>query len=130
VIRARKIAIELSKGHVRFAPRSIFALGILLLFISSLLPSQAMPAIGVSDKFEHFCAYGSLMFVGGLSLQLRRSLIAMGIALFFLGIALEMGQAFSPGRSPDLSDAVANTSGILLASIVLVLLRPDFLGHS
>jgi len=51
------------------------------------------------------------------------------VALFLLGAALELGQLFSPGRTCDWQDLLANTCGIL-AGLALVRILQRFTFNS
>ena len=69
----------------------------------------------LNDKVEHFAAYA---FLAGLPAWERfgfrhRGAVAIPLFLFFWGAALEVGQLYSPGRSCDWHDLLANTCGIV-----------------
>ena len=46
--------------------------------------------------------------------------VALALCMILLGIGLEFAQAWSPGRTPDVFDALANACGVVcgLACIV------------
>ena len=99
--------------------------------IGSLLPaaSPLMVAVGrlhISDKVQHFSAYLALSALPVIGFRDRRSGIVTGISMFVLGILLEAGQHFSPGRAVELGDVIANgvgvSCGVLLAPPIRTLI--------
>ena len=81
----------------------------------SLIPNPDINA-QVSDKLIHFLAYGLLM--GWFSqLYARYDYFKIALRLFLMGISLEVLQSFTDYRSIEFFDAVANSSGILIAWI-------------
>jgi VanZ family protein len=85
--------------------------------VGSLLPasSAVMVAVGrlhVSDKVLHFCAYLALSLLPVVGFRDRRRGIVAGISMFILGLLLEGGQHFSPGRAVELGDVIANGAGV------------------
>lgn len=97
--------------------RAWFALGLFIvaaIVAGSLLPSSDLPDLRLWDKFEHAFSYALLAFWYG-SIVGRRALPATFIALIAFGGAMELlqgGMAF--GRTADLMDMAANTTGILV----------------
>jgi uncharacterized membrane protein len=85
--------------------------------IGSLLPagSPVMVAIGrlhIWDKLQHFGAYLALSSLPVIGFRDRRRGIVAGLSMFVLGVLLEGGQHFSPGRAVELGDVVANGVGV------------------
>jgi VanZ family protein len=87
----------------------------------SLAPSAALPPTSIGDKVEHVIAYAVLGLLGAASSD--RSVVRMILGLAAFGIAIEMLQAFSPGRSPDPLDVVADVAGASLGCGAVILLR-------
>jgi VanZ family protein len=91
--------------------------------IGSLLPgaSPVMVAIGrprIWDKLQHFGAYLALSFLPVMGFRdWRRGLMA-GLSMFLLGVLMEAGQHFSPGRSMDLGDVIANGVGVSCGTLL------------
>ena len=77
----------------------------------------------VSDKILHFFAYLLLALLPVLSFKSRRRGIVTGLLMAFLGAALEGGQAFSPGRSVELADILANNLGVFCGLLLGLPLR-------
>jgi len=103
-----------------------FGLGAIAVIFVSLLPGKEVPSLGFWDKAEHFVAYAGLGGLGALACWQRRraSVIPLILMLWLLGAGAELAQAASPGRSPELGDAVANALG---ACVGVFLLRSAFL---
>ena len=77
------------------------------------------------DKVMHFTAYGVLgIFLLGATLLQPGGYTTAQVALATViaslyGISDEFHQSFVPGRDPDVLDWLADTSGALLAALVL-----------
>jgi VanZ family protein len=91
-----------------------FYLACLLVAGLSLAPGAALPEISVGDKIEHVLAYAALGLLGVTTARRAPVFTILGLILF--GIALELLQAFSPGRSPEIGDALADTIGVCLGA--------------
>ena len=95
----------------------------LILFILTSVPSSSALTIGVSDKIEHFGAYGLLSGILYLNLffQKKFKLLKKYPATFtiiiasFYGLLDELHQLIVPGRSAEILDWFADFSGALIA---------------
>lgn len=102
---------------------------IVLLFATSV-PDNAIPTTGVSDKILHFMAYFvlgvllnlTLAFQNKYKLLQNKSVIATLILGSMYGIFDEVHQYFIPGRSMELFDLMADFSGLVLATVFVILL--------
>ena len=88
-----------------------------------------MAAVGrlrINDKVMHFGAYMVLSLLPVIGFKDRRRGLVAGTSMFLLGVLMEAGQHFSPGRAVELGDVVANgagvTCGALLASAIRTLI--------
>jgi len=105
-----------------WGPALFYAATLFTLSSFSALPSAPM---GVSDKVEHFTAYGgfALTLLWGLSggrlstVSWRAALGATAIASLY-GVTDELHQYFVPGRSCDVHDWFADTTGAAIAVIL------------
>jgi VanZ family protein len=80
-----------------------------------------MVAIGrlhIWDKLQHFGAYLALSVLPVIGFQDRRRGIMAGLSMFVLGVLLEAGQYFSPGRSVELGDVIANGVGVSCGALL------------
>jgi VanZ family protein len=87
----------------------------------SLAPSATLPPTSVGDKVEHVIAYAVLGLLGAARSGREMALLILGLAAF--GSAIEILQTFSPGRSPDLLDVVADIVGAGLGCGAAIALR-------
>lgn len=106
----------------RWSPRRVMR--VLFLFVAvlvtvfSLLPQRDLPKVGVSDKIEHIVSYFVLAILGSLAVRSRRNLLTLFVLLCAMGGIIELLQAFSPGRSPDIVDALADGAGAAAGTLV------------
>ena len=101
----------------RFVILASWAILICCVVIGSLSPaaSPLMVEIGrlrINDKVMHFCAYLILSLLPVIGFRDRRKGIVAGLSMFLLGILMEAGQHFSPGRAVELGDILANGAGV------------------
>jgi len=106
------------------ALRLIWIAALDAVIVGSVLPAQsaAMSLIdraGINDEVEHFTAYAILAALASLDRFRCRRLSATIAFLFLLGTLLELAQLFSPGRTCDWRDLLADSCGIL-TGVVLV----------
>jgi hypothetical protein len=92
--------------------------------------SPVMVDIGrlhINDKVMHFCAYLALSLLHVVGFKDRRRGLLAGLSMFILGILMEAGQHFSPGRAVELGDVIANgvgvSCGVLCAFLILAIER-------
>jgi VanZ family protein len=94
-----------------------FVLGLLIvagIVAGSLLPSSDLPDLRLWDKFEHAFSYALLSFWYG-SIVGRRALPLTFVAMLAFGGAMELLQGgMHLGRTADMMDMAANTTGILI----------------
>lgn len=88
----------------------------------SLLPANSSPlrairSLHISDRVEHGCAYAFLAFLPALHEHWHIMLLTAAGAIL-LGISLEFGQLLSHGRACELSDVVADATGVYLGLII------------
>lgn len=96
---------------------SFWAVLIGCVVLGSLSPagSPVVAAVGrlhFNDKVMHFCAYLALALLPVVGFQDRRSGLKAALSMFLLGLLMEAGQHFSPGRSVELRDVLANGAGV------------------
>lgn len=83
----------------------------------SLLPASSpiMIRIGrlqINDKVMHFCAYMALSLLPVVGFKESRKGLIAGLSMLLMGVLMEAGQHFSPGRAVELGDVIANGSGV------------------
>jgi VanZ family protein len=89
----------------------------------SLMPGTALPPASIGDKAGHVVAYAGLGVLGAATARGAGGALLTLLGLATLGATLELLQTFSPGRSPELADALVNIAGACLGGGAVVLLR-------
>ena len=102
---------------------ALWAVLICCVVIGSLLPaaSPLMVDIGrlhINDKVMHFGAYLALSLLPVIGFRDRRRGIVAGLSMFLLGVLMEAGQHFSPGRAVELGDVIANGAGVSCGALL------------
>jgi VanZ family protein len=100
-----------------------------VLLLAGLMPLRKLPGpeFELADKVWHLAAFGGLaaLFARAFSywaVERRRAARDAALLSGLLGGALEVLQSFTPYRSADFADLVADALGALLAYLVLRLL--------
>ena len=99
-----------------------------LIFSASSVPGDQLPGL-FWDKLEHFLAYGGLgaLFLLPLAdaqierVTARAGVMAVGLATLY-GAFDEIHQSFTPDRTPDLHDLLADSLGASLGVVVILTL--------
>ena len=102
---------------------AVWAVLICCVVIGSLLPAASpvivdISRLQISDKVLHFCAYLALSFLPVIGFRDRRKGLMAGLSMFLLGVLMEAGQHFSPGRAVELGDVVANGAGVSCGTLL------------
>ncbi|MEQ8507435.1 MAG: VanZ family protein [Rhodospirillaceae bacterium] len=92
-----------------------WALGIAIL---SLLPAETAISTGGYDKLEHGTAFAVLAILMRLTWPKPHVFLIFLVCTLY-GALIEAGQAFSPGRHPDLWDLFADALGATLGLILI-----------
>jgi VanZ family protein len=113
------------KRLLLWAPACVY-MGVL--FFASSVPGDELPG-PMWDKLAHLLAYAVLAILlllplcGGRLWEIRGVTAATAVLLATLyGAADEVHQAFTPDRSPDVRDLVADALGATVGVLVIVLL--------
>jgi VanZ family protein len=87
------------------------------IFAASSVPGNQIPA-AIWDKLAHLLVYAvlgaffMLPLAGGRVAGVTAATMVSAVALSFLyGVSDEVHQMFTPGRSPDIGDVIADTIG-------------------
>jgi len=113
---------ESSRREHASAKRAFMVTALLVIGIS-LLPGNDLLDIEPWETLEHVLAYAVLAFVGTLAFPRPRETVLLAVCLPALGILIEVCQLIVPGRSADISDAIANTVGVALVLVPLLTFR-------
>jgi VanZ family protein len=106
------------RPSLRKITRILFCLAAAAVTVLSLLPQQDLPKVGVSDKVEHALSYFVLAILGSFGFREQRSLLYLFVLLCAMGGVIELLQAFSPGRSPEFADAIADAAGAAVGVLI------------
>jgi VanZ family protein len=101
--------------------KAIFCVACALVGVLSVLPSAALPPVSIGDKVEHVVAYAMLALLGCALFERRQATVILGLAAY--GAALEWLQIFSPGRSPEIADGVADLIGACVGGCAAIAFR-------
>jgi VanZ family protein len=97
-----------------------------LLFLASATPGRKLPPLpgAHTDKLIHAAIYavlGALCWRGlrrTTRLGVARTVIVASALSTLYGVSDELHQAFTPGRTPDVHDALADAVGSLAGTLV------------
>ena len=87
-------------------------IGVALTFLFSLTPPTLGHDASQTDKLVHLAGYAVLTYWWAQLVVSRR--IRLALAVFALGVLIEGLQGLTPNREPDVYDALANATGVLL----------------
>ncbi|MBU6212060.1 MAG: VanZ family protein [Gammaproteobacteria bacterium] len=103
------------------------AMTLIVVYLTLEAPSGRIGRIPQLDKAYHFGAFLGLTLWFAALVE-RRGYWVVAIALFLLGVAIEIGQyLMALGRSAELLDVVADTVGIVLGIVLSLLIRDSWL---
>lgn len=106
----------------------------IILFTATTLPGPQLPDIHLSDKIEHFGAFFVLAVLLNLALIYQRksyllynyATLVTIIICFSYGAVDELHQMFIPGRSADIRDWLADSTGVLVGVFLLKIVKNLF----
>jgi len=99
----------------------------IMLFSAILLLSicpQGVLSIGIPDWIGHIVAYAVMMVLAAR--RLDGHLVDIAIAIFAIGLSIELLQGLTPDRSTSFDDILANAVGVGIGCLI-VMHRPAFL---
>jgi len=86
---------------------------------------RALDKLAINDKVQHLLLYAFLPAFH----ERRRNLVVLLLLVPAMGVLLEFGQLYSPGRSFDTHDMLANAAGVVIGASIGLALRPkSYLG--
>ena len=92
---------------------------LLAIWILSLIPGAALPTVPGTDKWHHALAYFACMFCWGQWYVIPAQRLKLAIVFIVMGALIETLQGFTPTRSFEWLDMVANAVGVILAWMVV-----------
>jgi VanZ family protein len=97
----------------------LWVISICIVIYYSLIPHVEFPVnFWNADKLYHCAAYGWLAVLPIMGFPLRRFALPAALSMILLGVLLEIGQYYIPGRSFSLLDIAANSLGVILGIIL------------
>jgi VanZ family protein len=120
--------LEKRKVWMVYAPLILYWI---ILFTATTLPGKDLPDLGISDKIEHFGAFFILAVLLNLALIYQRksyflfknASIATIVITLSYGAIDEIHQLFISGRSADIRDWLADSTGVIVGILFLNLLK-------
>ena len=79
----------------------------------------------INAKALHFCAYLALSLLPVIGFKDRRRGLRACLSMYFLGILMEAGQHFSPGRAVERGDVIANGAGVSCGTLLGLPIPPS-----
>ncbi len=97
--------------------RTLFWLALIISYISAIVPQDIAPTIGsLSDKSIHFIAFAVLTLL--LRFAYSITWFQTFLLLFVYAVFIEFSQFFTPNRSAEVLDVVADVIGIWIGLLV------------
>ena len=96
---------------------------LIAIWVLSLLPAVDMPDFPGSDKLHHALAYFACMFCWGQVYRQPVQRLRLAIAFTAMGALIECIQYFTPTRSFEFLDMLADAFGVLAAWLVVAAQR-------
>lgn len=105
--------------NVRLA-RVGLAITAIAITVLALMPAKEVPATSGWDKLDHWSAFFTLSFLA-CHVFPRKPFWQLALMLVGYGIGIEVVQSFTPDRDADVMDVVADSIGVLIYGLVVVL---------
>ncbi len=109
--------------NLRRAALVLWIVGVLFIVVGSLMPRFVPPSAYHMDKILHMIGYACAGGVPFLAFRESRQVYSAALWMIPMGLFLEAAQDFVPTRAAELGDAIANTSGVVLALLLGPLAR-------
>ncbi|MBT9568766.1 MAG: VanZ family protein [Thiobacillus sp.] len=90
--------------------------GVIITLVLSLMPPTLGNGTTQVDKLVHLVGYAVLTYWWAQLVIYQRGKLAIAVVL--LGVVIEGLQGLTPDRQPDVLDALANTTGVLLGWMI------------
>ncbi|MEN9543584.1 MAG: hypothetical protein RLZZ598_417 [Pseudomonadota bacterium] len=102
--------------------RGLFALAVLVVLVFALKPASTESLLFEDfDKLQHIAAFIVLTALGLLAGL--RPIWALALSLLALSVGIELAQALTPDRTPDVRDVAADAIGIATGLLLYALRR-------
>ena len=106
----------------------LWSIAVTAVVTGSLLPASALhrmhyDGIAPNDKVIHFLGYTILALIPVALLELLSLGLALAASMIPMGICLEFLQKLVPGRSFEIGDMIANSTGVILGILIALSVR-------
>lgn len=98
--------------------RFVLLVYVLLVIVTSLLPSYGVPSTWPIDKVIHFLVYAGMAVLALFSFDAGPARLVALVAAVGLGALLEWGQSFVPGRDMSWLDELVNALGVAVGAVI------------
>ncbi len=107
-------------NRLNIIDRVIWVISISLVSYLSLMPRLDLPqTFSGADKIAHFLAYFWLSAVPFFGFSDIRRALKAALWMIGLGIGLEFGQLWVPGRQLSFFDMLANSAGVMVGILLM-----------
>ncbi|GAA4365361.1 VanZ family protein [Kangiella marina] len=103
----------------------LFAIGVLAIFIGSIMPGKQLPSNLPWDKALHFIGYFGLGFLARMG-SVKRPWWLLMVACIGFSLIIELLQMFIPNRGFEWMDLAANSLGVI-CGVLMGMLGKKFL---
>jgi VanZ family protein len=106
----------------------LWSIAVTAVVTGSLLPASALhrmhyDGLAPNDKVIHFLGYTILALIPVALLELLSIGLVLATSMIPMGICLEFLQKLVPGRSFEIGDMVANSTGVILGILIALSFR-------
>lgn len=102
--------------HTRLCRATFVVLHIVILYLA-LTPIETLPEVSAWDKTNHVLAFATLAIIGTLAFP--RHLVRLHFGLAGFGGLIETLQSYTPHRSAEWSDLVADVIGLVAGGLIM-----------
>ena len=96
----------------------LWFVSIFIVVFYSLIPRMEFPVdFWNADKLYHCAGYCWLAVLPMMGITIRRTALLSAFSMIILGVLLEIGQYYVPGRLFSFLDITSNTVGVFLGMI-------------
>ena len=108
----------------------LWSVAVTAVIVGSLLPPSALnrlhyDSLAPNDKAVHFLGYAMLALIPVALLELLSFGLVLAASMIPMGICLEFLQRLVPGRSFEVGDMIANSTGVILGTLIALSVRRE-----
>jgi VanZ family protein len=108
----------------------LWSVAVTAVIVGSLLPASTLngmhyDSLAPNDKVVHFLGYAMLALIPIALLELLSLGLVLAASMIPMGICLEFLQRLVPGRSFEVGDLIANSTGVILGALIALSVRRE-----